>query len=202
MMSRPAWVHNHRGFREIPCSAPVPISEVVCWPSLAPALTPVKAVKLQQSVWQRNSCSSHLQLPFTRSVQWNLSPLLASDKETKFYCDGGKPLSLFRLLRKRKHFCSYLLTVTRLDGYSLFIYFLSIAANGMNVCYFMHVLTFTFLSHPPPILFSNLYRWRWNEILDLSSNETFSVMLKIPEECVSEEELPDMVKKRKYLMHC
>ncbi|KAI4580489.1 hypothetical protein MJG53_020325, partial [Ovis ammon polii x Ovis aries] len=35
-----------------------------------------------------------------------------------------------------------------------------------------------------------------NEILDLSSNETFSVMLKIPEECVSEEELPDMVKKR------
>lgn len=35
-----------------------------------------------------------------------------------------------------------------------------------------------------------------NEILELSSNETFSVMLKIPEECVSEEELPDMLKKR------
>uniref|UniRef100_A0AC11B204 Chromosome 3 open reading frame 52 n=1 Tax=Ovis aries TaxID=9940 RepID=A0AC11B204_SHEEP len=35
-----------------------------------------------------------------------------------------------------------------------------------------------------------------NEILELSSNETFSVMLKIPEECVSEEELPDIIKKR------
>ncbi|KAF4026041.1 hypothetical protein G4228_018013 [Cervus hanglu yarkandensis] len=35
-----------------------------------------------------------------------------------------------------------------------------------------------------------------NEILELSSNETFSVMLKIPEECVSEEELPDMLQKR------
>uniref|UniRef100_A0A8C6E3F7 TPA-induced transmembrane protein n=1 Tax=Moschus moschiferus TaxID=68415 RepID=A0A8C6E3F7_MOSMO len=35
-----------------------------------------------------------------------------------------------------------------------------------------------------------------NEILELSSNETFSVMLKIPEECVSEEELPDMLEKR------
>lgn len=31
-------------------------------------------------------------------------PPLASDKETKFYCDGGKPLSLFRLPEKKKAF--------------------------------------------------------------------------------------------------
>ena len=93
--------------------------------------------------------------------------------------------------------------MTRLDGYSLFIYFLSIAANGMNVCYFMHVLTFTFYPTHPPFCLVTYIDEDENEILELSSNETFSVMLKIPEECVSEEELPDMLKKRvSYLMHC
>uniref|UniRef100_A0A2I3LM37 TPA-induced transmembrane protein n=1 Tax=Papio anubis TaxID=9555 RepID=A0A2I3LM37_PAPAN len=32
-----------------------------------------------------------------------------------------------------------------------------------------------------------------NEILELSSNKTFLVMLKIPEECVAEEELPHLL---------
>uniref|UniRef100_A0A8C3X3N2 Chromosome 3 open reading frame 52 n=1 Tax=Catagonus wagneri TaxID=51154 RepID=A0A8C3X3N2_9CETA len=35
-----------------------------------------------------------------------------------------------------------------------------------------------------------------NELLELSSNKTFLVMLKIPEECVTEEELPDLLTKR------
>ncbi|XP_012642912.1 TPA-induced transmembrane protein [Microcebus murinus] len=35
-----------------------------------------------------------------------------------------------------------------------------------------------------------------NEILELSSNKTFLVMLKIPEECVTEEELPHLLTKR------
>lgn len=35
-----------------------------------------------------------------------------------------------------------------------------------------------------------------NEILELSSNKTFLVRLKIPEECVSEEELPHLLTKR------
>ncbi|XP_066891458.1 TPA-induced transmembrane protein isoform X1 [Kogia breviceps] len=35
-----------------------------------------------------------------------------------------------------------------------------------------------------------------NEILELSSNKTFLVMLKIPEECVTEEKLPDLLTKR------
>uniref|UniRef100_A0A671DJ75 Chromosome 3 open reading frame 52 n=1 Tax=Rhinolophus ferrumequinum TaxID=59479 RepID=A0A671DJ75_RHIFE len=35
-----------------------------------------------------------------------------------------------------------------------------------------------------------------NEILELSSNKTFLVMLKIPEECVAEEELSHLLKKR------
>ncbi|XP_054433200.1 TPA-induced transmembrane protein [Pteronotus mesoamericanus] len=35
-----------------------------------------------------------------------------------------------------------------------------------------------------------------NEILELSSNKTFLVTLKIPEECVTEEELPHLLKKR------
>ncbi|XP_036301093.2 TPA-induced transmembrane protein isoform X1 [Pipistrellus kuhlii] len=35
-----------------------------------------------------------------------------------------------------------------------------------------------------------------NEILELSSNKTFLVMLKIPEECVTEEELPYLLTKR------
>ncbi|XP_045396265.1 TPA-induced transmembrane protein [Lemur catta] len=34
------------------------------------------------------------------------------------------------------------------------------------------------------------------EILELSSNKTFLVMLKIPEECVTEEELPHLLTKR------
>ncbi|PNI64135.1 C3orf52 isoform 7 [Pan troglodytes] len=35
-----------------------------------------------------------------------------------------------------------------------------------------------------------------NEILELSSNKTFFVMLKIPEECVAEEELPHLLTER------
>ncbi|XP_012665492.1 TPA-induced transmembrane protein [Otolemur garnettii] len=35
-----------------------------------------------------------------------------------------------------------------------------------------------------------------NEVLELSSNKTFLVMLKIPEECVTEEELPHLLTKR------
>ncbi|XP_049708840.1 TPA-induced transmembrane protein [Elephas maximus indicus] len=35
-----------------------------------------------------------------------------------------------------------------------------------------------------------------NEILELSSNKTFFVMLKVPEECVTEEELPGLLLKR------
>ncbi|XP_011378930.1 TPA-induced transmembrane protein [Pteropus vampyrus] len=35
-----------------------------------------------------------------------------------------------------------------------------------------------------------------NEILELSSNKTFLVILKIPEECVAEEELPHLLTKR------
>ncbi|XP_057553856.1 TPA-induced transmembrane protein isoform X2 [Hippopotamus amphibius kiboko] len=35
-----------------------------------------------------------------------------------------------------------------------------------------------------------------NEILELLSNKTFLVMLKIPEECVTEEKLPDLLTKR------
>uniref|UniRef100_A0A8P0TCX2 Chromosome 33 C3orf52 homolog n=2 Tax=Canis lupus familiaris TaxID=9615 RepID=A0A8P0TCX2_CANLF len=35
-----------------------------------------------------------------------------------------------------------------------------------------------------------------NEILELSSNKTFLVMLKIPEECVTEEELPHLLTKK------
>ncbi|XP_029069545.1 TPA-induced transmembrane protein [Monodon monoceros] len=35
-----------------------------------------------------------------------------------------------------------------------------------------------------------------NEILELSSNKTFLVTLKIPEECVTEEKLPDLLTKR------
>uniref|UniRef100_A0A8C4LT10 Chromosome 3 open reading frame 52 n=1 Tax=Equus asinus TaxID=9793 RepID=A0A8C4LT10_EQUAS len=35
-----------------------------------------------------------------------------------------------------------------------------------------------------------------NEILELSSNKTFLVRLKIPEECVPEEELPRLLTKR------
>ncbi|XP_045707728.1 TPA-induced transmembrane protein [Phyllostomus hastatus] len=35
-----------------------------------------------------------------------------------------------------------------------------------------------------------------NEILELSSNKTFLVTLKIPEECVTEEELPHLLQKR------
>ncbi|XP_061049054.1 TPA-induced transmembrane protein [Eubalaena glacialis] len=35
-----------------------------------------------------------------------------------------------------------------------------------------------------------------NEILELSSNKTFLVMLKIPEDCVTEEKLPDLLTKR------
>lgn len=35
-----------------------------------------------------------------------------------------------------------------------------------------------------------------NEILELSSNKTFLVMLKIPEECVTKEELPHLLMKR------
>ena len=89
---------------------------------------------------------------------------------------------------------------SRLDEYSLFVY-LSIAANGMNV-YFMHVLTFAFYPTPPFCLVTYIDEDE-NEILELSSNETFLVMLKIPEECVSEEELPDMLEKRvSYLMYC
>ncbi|XP_016055693.1 PREDICTED: TPA-induced transmembrane protein isoform X2 [Miniopterus natalensis] len=35
-----------------------------------------------------------------------------------------------------------------------------------------------------------------NEILELSSNKTFLLMLKIPEECVTDEELPRLLTKR------
>ncbi|XP_077627953.1 TPA-induced transmembrane protein [Crocuta crocuta] len=35
-----------------------------------------------------------------------------------------------------------------------------------------------------------------NEILELSSNKTFLVMLKVPEDCATEEELPDLLRKR------
>ncbi|KAM8770507.1 TPA-induced transmembrane protein-like [Rhynchonycteris naso] len=35
-----------------------------------------------------------------------------------------------------------------------------------------------------------------NEILELSSNKTFLVMLKIPEECITEEELPHLLLER------
>ncbi|XP_058411758.1 TPA-induced transmembrane protein [Diceros bicornis minor] len=35
-----------------------------------------------------------------------------------------------------------------------------------------------------------------NEILELSSNKTFLVMLKIPEDCITEEELPHLLTKR------
>nr|XP_013007301.1 TPA-induced transmembrane protein [Cavia porcellus] len=35
-----------------------------------------------------------------------------------------------------------------------------------------------------------------NEVIELSSNKTFFIMLKIPEECVTEEELPHLLTKR------
>uniref|UniRef100_A0A2K5Q249 Chromosome 3 open reading frame 52 n=1 Tax=Cebus imitator TaxID=2715852 RepID=A0A2K5Q249_CEBIM len=35
-----------------------------------------------------------------------------------------------------------------------------------------------------------------NEILELSSNKTFLIMLKIPEECVAEEDLPHLLTER------
>lgn len=64
-------------------------------------------------------------------------------------------------------------------------------------------LLLLFIPPTPPFCLVTYIDEDENEILELSSNETFSVMLKIPEECVSEEELPDMVKKRvSYLMHC
>ena len=135
--------------------------------------------------------------PLPAAVQWNLSPLCHQIKKQNFIVMEASPCLYSAYLRKRKHFCSYLLTVTRL----MFVYFLSIAANGMNVCYFMHVLTFTFYSTPPFCLVTYIDEDE-NEILELSSNETFSVMLKIPEECVSEEKLPDMLQKRvSYLIY-
>ena len=80
-------------------------SPVVCWPSLAPALTPVKVAKLQELVWQRNSCSSHLfQLPSPSLCSMESEHPMTSDKETKFYCDGSKPLCLFNLPEKKKAF--------------------------------------------------------------------------------------------------
>nr|BAG60364.1 unnamed protein product [Homo sapiens] len=39
-----------------------------------------------------------------------------------------------------------------------------------------------------------------NEILELSSNKTFFIMLKIPEECVAEEELPHLLTERNEVM--
>ena len=55
---------------------------------------------------------------------------------------------------------------------------------------------------PPPFFLVTYIDEDENEILELSSNETFSVMLKIPEECVSEEKLPDMLQKRvSYLIY-
>ncbi|EHB03101.1 TPA-induced transmembrane protein, partial [Heterocephalus glaber] len=35
-----------------------------------------------------------------------------------------------------------------------------------------------------------------NEIIELSSNKTFFIMLRIPEECITEEELPHLLTKR------
>lgn len=59
----------------------------------------------------------------------------------------------------------------------------------------MHVFTFTFYPHSPLSLVTYLDEDE-NEILELSSNKTFLVMLKIPEECVAEEELSHLLKKR------
>lgn len=66
----------------------------------------------------------------------------------------------------------------------------------------MHVFTFTFYT-PPPFSLVTYVDEDENEILELSSNKTFLVTLKIPEECVTEEKLPDLLTKRVgYLMHC
>lgn len=40
-----------------------------------------------------------------------------------------------------------------------------------------------------------------NEVIELSSNKTFFIMLKIPEECVTEEELPHLLTKRVITIH-
>uniref|UniRef100_A0A8C6F615 Chromosome 3 open reading frame 52 n=1 Tax=Monodon monoceros TaxID=40151 RepID=A0A8C6F615_MONMO len=60
--------------------------------------------------------------------------------------------------------------------------------------YFMHVFTFTF--YTPPFSLVTYVDEDENEILELSSNKTFLVTLKIPEECVTEEKLPDLLTKR------
>lgn len=54
---------------------------------------------------------------------------------------------------------------------------------------------FTFSFHPPLFLVTYIDEDE-SEILELTSNKTFLVMLKIPEECVTEEELPHLLTKR------
>lgn len=54
---------------------------------------------------------------------------------------------------------------------------------------------FTFYFHLPLFLVTYIDEDE-NEILELSSNKTFLVMLKIPEECVTEKELPHLLTKR------
>lgn len=54
---------------------------------------------------------------------------------------------------------------------------------------------FTFYFHPPLFLVTYIDEDE-NEILELSSNKTFLVMLKIPEECVTAKELPHLLMKR------
>ncbi|KAJ8792668.1 hypothetical protein J1605_019594 [Eschrichtius robustus] len=59
----------------------------------------------------------------------------------------------------------------------------------------MRVFTFTFYTTPPFSLVTYVDEDE-NEIRELSSNKTFLVMLKIPEDCVTEEKLPDLLTKR------
>lgn len=64
------------------------------------------------------------------------------------------------------------------------------------------MFTFTFYFHLPLSLVTYIDEDE-NEILELSSNKTFFVTLRIPEECVTEEELPHLLQKRVMdLMHC
>lgn len=65
--------------------------------------------------------------------------------------------------------------------------------NGINKLIIIY-RCFLCFSFPPPLLSLVTYVDEdENEILELSSNKTFLVMLKIPEECVAEEELPHLL---------
>uniref|UniRef100_A0A2K6FG05 Chromosome 3 open reading frame 52 n=1 Tax=Propithecus coquereli TaxID=379532 RepID=A0A2K6FG05_PROCO len=65
--------------------------------------------------------------------------------------------------------------------------------NLFGKCQLWMVIVSIFLGFIIPVTYIKMED---NEILELSSNKTFLVMLKIPEECVTEEELPHLLTKR------